>query len=364
MTTEPAVTRRRRRAPWWIAGAVVCTLAVTGAGVAAASANGTQADANNKAQQKKTATAEVVRGTLSGSKKASGTLDYVEPRDLASSVSGILTALPAPGSTIGLGGSLFTVDNVNVYLFHGILPAWRPFDAEMENGPDVKQLEQSLRDLGFFTREPDDVFDWRTRQAIIGWQKATGQEQTGRIELGRIVFAPSDLRIAGLKAAVGDNVGGGPVITVSGLTKQVKVELKLADQTLAVVGGKVQIELPGGATTAGTITAVGQPQEKEANGQTSVVIPVVIALDDPAAVDALQRANVTVDIPSETRADVLYVPLGALLALEGGGFGVEVVESNGRTKQVPVKTGLFAGGNVEISGDGVKEGARVVVPAL
>jgi len=42
--------------------------------------------------------------------------------------------------------------------------------------------------------------------------------------------------------------------------------------------------------------------------------------------------------------------------------GVELGESGGTTRKVPVTIGLFAGGRVEISGKDISEGQRVVVP--
>jgi hypothetical protein len=53
-----------------------------------------------------------------------------------------------------------------------------------------------------------------------------------------------------------------------------------------------------------------------------------------------------------------------LLSLNADQFGVEVVKADGSTKQVPVTTGLFAGGEVEISGDDISEDQKVVVPEL
>ena len=54
--------------------------------------------------------------------------------------------------------------------------------------------------------------------------------------------------------------------------------------------------------------------------------------------------------------------MSALIALDSKTFGVEIVNPDGTTKKVPVTTGLFAAGRVEISGEGIAEGDSVVVP--
>jgi hypothetical protein len=59
--------------------------------------------------------------------------------------------------------------------------------------------------------------------------------------------------------------------------------------------------------------------------------------------------------------DVLTVPVGALLALAGGGYVVERVTAGG-TEQVAVEPGQFADGLVEVIGD-IAEGDQVVVPS-
>jgi multidrug efflux system membrane fusion protein len=53
------------------------------------------------------------------------------------------------------------------------------------------------------------------------------------------------------------------------------------------------------------------------------------------------------------------VPVNALVARRGGGYGVELAAGR---RIVPVRTGLFAGGYVEVSGSGIRAGTRVVVP--
>ncbi|MGI9121181.1 MAG: hypothetical protein ACR2G7_13870 [Acidimicrobiales bacterium] len=54
-------------------------------------------------------------------------------------------------------------------------------------------------------------------------------------------------------------------------------------------------------------------------------------------------------------------PRQALVALAEGGYGLEVADGAAR-RYVRVETGLFAEGMVEVSGDGLAEGMRVVVP--
>ena len=55
------------------------------------------------------------------------------------------------------------------------------------------------------------------------------------------------------------------------------------------------------------------------------------------------------------------MPVAALLALPKGGFGVQVVDGD-TTRIVAVKTGMFAAGQVEVSGRDVAEGVTVGVP--
>ncbi len=60
---------------------------------------------------------------------------------------------------------------------------------------------------------------------------------------------------------------------------------------------------------------------------------------------------------------MLAVPVDALLALAGGGYAVEVVEGHVH-RLVAVAVGLFddAEGVVQVSGQGLSAGQRVVVP--
>lgn len=69
-----------------------------------------------------------------------------------------------------------------------------------------------------------------------------------------------------------------------------------------------------------------------------------------------------VNITTQTVDNVLGVPVNALLALQGGGYGVEVV--TGRTGHLAgVTTGLYSGTLVQVTGSGITAGTVVEVPS-
>jgi hypothetical protein len=82
---------------------------------------------------------------------------------------------------------------------------------------------------------------------------------------------------------------------------------------------------------------------------------------DPAATGAENGEAVQVALTVQSVRHVLAVPIAALVALAGGGYGLEVVEHSGLRQLVGVHTGVFAGGDVQVSGSGLSPGTRVVV---
>jgi hypothetical protein len=76
----------------------------------------------------------------------------------------------------------------------------------------------------------------------------------------------------------------------------------------------------------------------------------------------LDQAPVNVNITSQTVPDVLAVPVNALLALQEGGYGVEVVA--GKTSHLAgVTTGMYSDTLVQVSGSGITAGTVVEVPS-
>lgn len=368
---KPGTAHRTRRRAFLAMGAAAILAAGAGAGAFASRSGPFAAKAKPTTSTFSGATDTITKGDLQGQTSVSGTLRYSDSRKFKSGFEGVLIQVPASGAVLTQGDVLYRTGNETAYLMRGNLPAWRSFEAGMEDGEDIRQLETALRDLGYFDYEPDDHFSWATTSAIMKWQKDLDMSRTGTIPLGRIVFTPGDLRVGTVTARVGDRVvADTELFDVTSTTQVVDANIKLSDQKLAVVGTAVTIKLPDAKTTAGKITSVGTPTEKSSgsgsgsgSGESKErVIPITVTLTDASATTNFQEVSVTVDLPSEKRTGVLSVPVGALLALSADQYGVEIVEAGGTTRKVPVTIGLFAGGRVEISGKDISEGQRVVVP--
>lgn len=304
-------------------------------------------------------TKTVTRGPLKEQLRLQGTLGYSQPRTLGTKLDGTLTSMAAPGTVIGNGGELFRINEIPVLLLHGALPAWRDFAPAMSDGADVLQLEQALGALGYLGGKADAHFDSNTKWAIWNWQKAMGVETTGEFKLGRIIFAPTDLRVAGQKAKPGD-AAGAEILSMTDTNKVVAVQLETTQQTLAQRDAKVTIVLPGGKETVATVTNVGAPAEVEGTDGKKVKVPVTLTLDDAEAGGTLENVAVTAMFSRVLSPDALLVPVVALLAQPGGGFAVEVLTGTA-TKLVTVKLGTFADGQVIVTGGELAEGDSVVV---
>ncbi len=313
-----------------------------------------------------TSTAVVERKTLAETETLAGTLGYSGSYEVHAQRGGTLTWMAAEGSTVKRGGKLFELDGVPVSLLYGERPAWRDVATGSE-GPDVTQLEENLRALGHDPRSAmkiDGKFDAATTAALKRWQKALGLDQDGVLNLGEAVFLPSAIRVASREATLG-SAPQGPVLKATSTTPVVTHDLDATKQHLAKVGDEVQVTMPDGKSTTGTVAEVAKvakAETDESGEQGDPTVAISIILKDPAVAAGLDQAPVDIEVSSGKREGVLAVPVNALLALKEGGYAVEVRDSARATRLVAVETGLFAEGYVEVTGKGLQEGMKVVIP--
>lgn len=358
------VTRRRRRTGRVVAVTAV-VLAVGGAAVAANGLGLVREEARGQtASNLPPATAQVTRQTLVDTQTESGTLGYGTVTTVSGRLTGTVTWLPATGATVKRGQPLYRVDNEPVVLLYGTLPAYRALSPGTE-GADVTQFERNLRALGYDGFTVDDTYSSATASAVKEWQEDLGLPETGTVELGRVIYAAGAVRVDSHEAAVGDPLQpGADVLGYTGTARVVTVELDPSDQRLAKKGGAVTVTLPDGKTVEGKIAGAqtvvvpgdGQGQEDETK------LEVTVKLSSSDSVAALDEATLDVAFTASQRENVLTVPVAALLALAEGGYGVQVVEG-GATRIVAVETGLFANGQVEVTGAGLTEGMTVGMPS-
>jgi hypothetical protein len=313
-----------------------------------------------------TATAEVTVRDLEERTDLDGTLGYGDTHELTLSTPGTLTWLPAEGTVIDRGQSVAEVDDRSVPLLLGDRPLWRELGPGVDDGRDVELVEANLVALGVVSADDltvDQEWTSATTEAVEDWQESLGWEETGRISPSDVVVEPAAVRVTARVAEPGGPASG-PALTVGGTAREVTVDLEATRQQMVQVGQKVDVELPDGSTTTGTIAAVGTvavtPESDSPGADPAPTIEVTVTLDDPAASGTLDQAPVTVWVVTSAAQDVLAVPVDALLALAEGGYAVELVTSGG-TELVAVELGAFADGWVQVTGD-VAEGDQVVVP--
>lgn len=309
------------------------------------------------------ATAVVELGTLSATESWDGTLGYGMPFTVTSSSNGTVTRLAGQGAAVERGTELYRVNEQPVTLLYGVVPMYRDLGPGA-SGADVEQLATNLAELGYEGFTVADEYTEFTAAAVRAWQEDLGIAQTGTVARGDVVFVPEGGQVDALRSDVGDVVAPGmPVLYITSTDQVVSLQAAVDDRDRFVVDTEVTVLPPGGGEVAGTVRATAvveaaaeSPEEADAES----ILQVEVALAEPAPAEFV-GASVEVIVAVDERADVLMVPVSALLALTEGGYGLEVVADDGTTSIVPVDTGLFADGKVQVEGEDIGEGTVVGV---
>ena len=369
--------RRRRRAI--LAGVLVVAVAAAAVVLVARPFSGSSAPVGGVADNADpTSTTTVSLEDVTSQTEVSATLGYSGTYTVVNQAQGTVTWLPAVGQVVPQGQALYDVNGSPAVLLYGTTPAYRSLSegatASAVSGADVENLNDDLVALGYITSaevgsDPSDFTYW-TKVGVDDLQAALGVTQNGTLALGQVVFMPTAVRVTGYGAntvAGGAAQPGSEILTGTSTGRLVTIDLDADQEGEIATGDKVTITLPNGQSTPGTVTSVGTvatvPSGDGSSGSTPT-ITVLVTPDDPTATGHLDQAPVQVSITTASAKRALVVPVDALLALSGGGYGLEVVTPKGAHSYEPVSLGLFddAAGVVQISGPGVAAGQRVVVP--
>jgi peptidoglycan hydrolase-like protein with peptidoglycan-binding domain len=350
--------------------AIACALAC-GATAAGWAPWQTSASSRSPDHPSATSTAVVQRRTLSSRISLGGTLGYDGSYQVLGPGVGTITALPRVGQVLDADDVLYEVDGQPVILLYGATPAYRDLAAGPRAsdvaGDDVAELNRALVELGYAAglgvNPESDEFTTATKAAVVRFQRAHGLAITGKLTRGQVVFLSGPIRVSATDAHLGAPASG-PVLTGTTPRRMVRLSVSTSQQAQVHVGDRVRITLPTGRTTRGRVASVGRvaTAATSAGGASTVVVTVVPLR--ARRTGTLDLAPVQVEIRTATVKQATVVPVTALVALAGGGYAVETPTSTG-SRLVAVSLGLFDDleGLVQVTGPGLHEGLKVVVPS-
>jgi peptidoglycan hydrolase-like protein with peptidoglycan-binding domain len=299
---------------------------------------------------------------------AAATRDLAARHSSEASAGGTVTSLPALGTTVNRGETLYAIDGRPTVLLIGTVPAYRAL-REGDTGPDVAQLQANLVALSAGRQRAlrtDGTFDHETTVAVQRWQTMRNVAATGIVRLGDAIVLPAAVRVASAHVAIGGAaVPAAPMLDLTSVDEIVKlaVDPHLAPSIHA--GDQIRFTTTDGTAIPGRIVSVAAvavaPPETGNGGPGGPTVEVIAAATDPAALADLDGTDLLAAVTTGTAPDALAVPVAALVVLADGSFGVEVA-AGGTTHFVQAIPGIYDQTMVEIKGTGIAPGDQVVVP--
>jgi hypothetical protein len=267
--------------------------------------------------------------------------------------SATLTSLLDVGATANCGTVLYTADEQPVIALIGDLPAWRTLEQDVDDGADVRQLEENLVTLGYGAGlDVDESFTAGTAAAVEAWETGLGRAAPdGTVTLGDVVFLAAPGEVRGHEATVGDSLeAGSPVLTIGSEQRVIVADVDAIESSGWASGSTVEIEWADTTTTEGIVVGTGR---EVTEGQVELTVAV-------GAGERRSGAEATVTLVDARRKGVIAAPVAAVVD-DAGSPAVRVAQADGPDRLVPVESGLVADGWVEITA-GLDGGEEVRLP--
>ncbi|HET6950996.1 MAG TPA: peptidoglycan-binding protein [Acidimicrobiales bacterium] len=269
-----------------------------------------------------------------------------------------LTSALDVGAVADRGTVLYTADQQPVVALLGDLPAWRTLQEGVDDGADVRQLEENLVALGYGAGlDVDETYTADTASAVEAWETALGRTSPdGVVAMGDVVYLTAAGDVLGHEAEVGDTLRpGSPVLTIGSEQRIVVAEV---DATVAggwAPGATVDLEWADGSTSQGTVFGTGRDVT---DGDVELIV--VLGAGESGAGERRSGAQAAITLVDARRDGVLAVPVGAVVD-DDGSPAVRVAQAGAPDRVVPVETGLVADGWIEITA-GIEAGDEIRLP--
>lgn len=106
----------------------------------------------------------------------------------------VVTSAPERGAVLDEGSVAIEVAGRPVFVLEGPVPVFRSLRPQ-DRGPDVEQLETALARLGFFSSEPDSLWDKETGDAVRALYEQAGYAPNGPNESEKINLEAARTRV-------------------------------------------------------------------------------------------------------------------------------------------------------------------------
>ncbi len=305
---------------------------------------------------------------------AAETMDVIHVPEQIDGKAIVTSIAVEPGEQVSAGAVLLTVADRPVYSFPGEVPAFRTLRREV-SGPDVRQLQQGLADLGYEVGEVDGVYGPVTARAVAAFYgdlgfstvgvgtgtdtDAGGNQGTERrpspseatVPFGELVFVPWKRPVVDAVLVSVGEVASGPMLRLRSAEVVGTTELPPA------------FDLPSRATVEMAQGATAEVLHAETVQGDDGGLRLVLTFPIPSPTSDLQVGTVFPArlILADTGTEALAVPASAV-AEDAGGRYVEVLR-DGSEVRVGVEIGVVGDDLVEVRpiGGTLKPGDRVVV---
>nr|WP_296067588.1 efflux RND transporter periplasmic adaptor subunit [uncultured Actinoplanes sp.] len=285
------------------------------------------------------------------------------------------------GDRVEPGTVLAEISGRPVIALSGIVPPYRDIHAGMK-GSDVEQLQSAMRELGYAITDRPGIFGASTERAVRRMYvardydppldqprpprpsagpaaEATPAPPEVYLPMSEVYYVKSlPARVSTIKAGLGAEVHD-TVLTLSVGDIVVRGVLAAAERDLVKVGMPVQIlDETTGRKAGGRVASIGALRQGDGS---KAGHPITVSATKALPSDFTgEDVRLTVTAATTGKA-VLVVPVSAVFSAADGSTRVLLAPDDGRRKPVTVRTGATSGGFVEVSGDGLAEGDRVVV---
>jgi peptidoglycan hydrolase-like protein with peptidoglycan-binding domain len=286
-----------------------------------------------------------------------------------------------PGDAVHSGEVVAEVSDRPIFLLQGDLPLWRDL-VPGESGKDVGELQAALADLGYSSgADQYGYFGAGTEAAVqafyqaIGYPPATLSVAANKkgaapppaiVPMSEAWFVPSlPAEVITVSAGVGDTATGSLISIAPEGSLRLTGQLDPSEQALVKAGMGVSVySSVTGYTGTGTISSVGTSAvQASAGGSPYVPVGIKPSTSWPTSLNG-QNVQITITAVTSGRP-VLAVPVAAVSYDAAGQAQVIVTGRDGAEQRIAVRTGMSAGGYVEITGTAgratLPAGTRVVV---